>query len=180
MSEQTNEAPEATEAPEAEALDGAAEAPESAVEPSGGTTEVDSATEANESVSRRDQKLADEAAKWRVTARQTETRLKVAEARVAELQRQEVERILATKLAMPEDMWLSGKWSVADMLNEQGQVDAERVSAAADAVLEGRPHWRATLKPVGAPASSVTGDGEYKPGPAAPTWQQLLRGDVAG
>ena len=186
MTEQTP-ATEATEAQEGVAAatgTEAQEAPEntaeSAVEPPEGTAEVEVPTEANESVSRRDQKLADEAAKWRVTARQTETRLKVAEARVAELQRQEVERILATKLAMPEDMWLSGKWSVADMLNEQGQVDAERVSAAADAVLEGRPHWRATLKPVGAPASSVTGDGDYKPGPAAPTWQQLLRGDVAG
>ena len=163
---------EAQEAPE--------NGPESPVETPEPTAEVEVPTEANESVSTRDQKLASEAAKWRVTARQTEAKLAVAEARVAELQRQEVERILATKLAMPEDFWLSGKWSVADMLNEQGQVDAERVSAAADAVLEGRPHWRATLKPVGAPASSVTGDGEYKPGPAAPTWQQLLRGDVAG
>ena len=179
MTEQTP-APEAPADTGAEAQAEAVKAPDSAVETTEPEGPVDSAEQAEASVSRRDQKLADEAAKWRVTARQTEAKLAVAEARVAELQRQEVERILATKLAMPEDMWLSGKWSVADMLNEQGQVDAERVSAAADAVLEGRPHWRATLKPVGAPASSVTGDGDYKPGPAAPTWQQLLRGDVAG
>ncbi|MCB1286986.1 MAG: hypothetical protein KDB47_04670 [Mycobacterium sp.] len=177
MSEQTNEAPEATEAPEAEALDGAAEAPESAVEPSGGTTEVDSATEANESVSRRDQKLADEAAKWRVTARQTETRLKVAEARIEELQRAEINRQLATKLEAPEDFWLATNRTLADLLNEDGQVDTERVAEAAEAVLANRSHWRAKLKPVGAPADSVTGDGKYEP-PKTVTWHSLLQGNA--
>ena len=177
MSEQTNEAPEATEAPEAEALDGAAEAPESAVEPSGGTTEVDSATEANESVSRRDQKLASEAARWRVTARQTETKLHVAEARIEEMQRNEINRHLATKLQAPEDFWPATNQTLADLLNEDGQVDTERVSAAADAVLDGRPHWRAKLKPVGAPSTAVTGDGKYEP-PQTVTWHSLLQGNA--
>ena len=177
MTEQTP-APEAPADTGAEAQAEAVKAPDSAVETTEPEGPVDSAEQAEASVSRRDQKLADEAAKWRVTARQTEAKLAVAEARVAELQRQEVERILATKLAMPEDMWLSGKWSVADMLNEQGQVDAERVSAAADAVLEGRPHWAAPkLRSVGAPADAVTGDGKYEP-PQTVTWQSLLQGNA--
>lgn len=179
MTEQTP-APEATADTGTEALEAPENTAASDSETPEPTAEVDVPTEADESVSTRDQKLASEAAKWRVTARQTETKLQVAEARIEEMQRNEINRQLATKMAMPEDFWLSGKWSVADMLNEHGQVDADRVAEAAEAVLDGRPHWRAVLKPIGAPSNAVTGDGDYKPGPAAPTWQQLLRGDVAG
>ena len=163
-------------ATEAEALEAPENSPDSAVELSEDTAEVEAPEAAEASVSRRDQKLAEEAARWRIQTRQAETKLAVAEARIAEMQKAEVERLLATRLAMPSDLWLSGKFAVEDLLTN-GQVDAERVNAAADTVLESRPHWAARLKPVGAPAASVTGDGKYEP-PKTVSWQSLLQGNA--
>ena len=158
--------------------DTAVPAPQVDAEPS--ETPADTgAAEQPDTGSKRDAKLADEAAKWRVTARQAETKLLVAEARIADMQRAEINAQLAKKLALPEDFWLATDSTLEDLTTD-GKVDLDKVDAAAEAVTANRPHWRATLKPIGAPSSAVTGDGQYNPAPATPTWQQLLKGNTAG
>lgn len=136
-----------------------------------------------------DRKLSAEAARHRVAAREAqaqataaETELIVAQARVEKLQRNQIDQHLKTKVTLPADFWLATDAAVADLLTDDGtEVDTDKVDAAVEAVLEGRDHWRAKLGPVGAPSSSVTGDGRYDvPTTEQPSWDTLLRGKTAG
>lgn len=123
-----------------------------------------------------DARLSEEAAKWRRQARAEETNRRLAEARVELLQRNEIDRHLATKIALADDFWLATDVTVPDLLNEDGtKVDIDKVDAAVEAVLEGREHWRAKLGPVGAPSSAVTGDGKYQPQAEETTWDGFLK-----
>ena len=149
------------------------------------TTEPDaSAADDNRSISERsddpqEQRLSDEAAKWRREYRAADTHRLIAEARVADMQTKEINRILATQFAAPDDFWLASDATLEDLTTD-GEIDAEKVAEAAAAVLDTRPHWRATLKPVGAPASAVTGDGKAPKAAEQPTWAGLLKGTAAG
>jgi hypothetical protein len=127
-------------------------------------------------------KLSDEAAKWRVQARAEETNRLIAEAKLAGVQTREVNRLLATKLQMPDDFWIASDVKLEDLLGDEGEVDADKVAEAADAVLQNRPHWAARLKPVGAPSAAVTGDGKYnvKGTGDKVDWSDVLRGKSAG
>ena len=125
-----------------------------------------------------ERKLSDEAARHRIAARAAETKLTIAEARIAELQRAEVNRHLATKLASANDVWLVPDITLDDMLTN-GEVDTDKIDAIAERVLAARPHWKAKW-PVGAPASAVTGDGKAPKAAEQPTWAGLLKGNAAG
>ncbi len=128
-----------------------------------------------------DGKLANEAAKWRREYRAAETKLTVAEARVAEMQKAEIHRLAATKLADPTDLWLAPGVDLGGLLGDDGMVDPERVEEATEAILESKPHWRSRPRPVGAPAAAVTGDGKLEPVEEPTTWATVLkRGNTAG
>lgn len=87
-------------------------------------------------------KLNAEAAKYRVRAREAETALAAAQARIEAMQTREVERLAGKHLAQPADLFaLSGK-TLADLLDDNGDVDAERVAEVAAAVLAARPGLR--------------------------------------
>lgn len=127
-----------------------------------------------------DRRLSDEAARWRVTARQAETKLVVAEARLEQMRVAEVQRLAANKLADPADLFLGGI-TIDRLLGEDGEVDPQLVDEAAEAVLEQKPHWRSRPRPVGAPASAVNSDGKITGGTPTPTWADLLgKGNNAG
>ena len=151
--------------------DGTDTAPSGAVD---GDPNGSADTESNDSV--HDGKLANEAAKWRREYRSAETRLTVASARIEEMQKAEINRLAATKLADPTDLWLAPGVDLGGLLGDDGLVDPERVEEATEAILEAKPHWRSRPRPVGAPANAVQGDGKPPEHVEEPTWATLLKG----
>jgi hypothetical protein len=87
------------------------------------------------------------------------------------MQRAEIERIAAGKLAEPSDLWLDGLTMDA-VLNDQGDVDPARVDQAISALLEKRPHWRAPGRP---PIRHGLQSGASKPDYRQSNWADPLR-----
>lgn len=76
-----------------------------------------------------------EAAKYRVRLRETETRLEAAEAQLRQARKLEVERVAQLAgLAKPTALWAAGT-QLDDLLTD-GQVDTEAVTAAAQSTAE--------------------------------------------
>jgi hypothetical protein len=111
---------------------------------------------------------ANREARYRTERNAAREELATASARILALQTREVER-LAGDLAEPKDLLtLSGK-ELGDLLNEDGDVDAEAVAEAVADVLAARPGLRkndAAIDP-----SQGLGGGRPK---AQPTWGSLL------
>lgn len=101
--------------------------------------------------------------------------LAAAQARIERMQRAEVERVAGEYLAMPGDLFsLSGN-ELADYLDDDGNVDPEKVAADAVAVLTERPGLRKN-----APAFDPTqGTGGGKPKPGEPSLAAMIKGTVA-
>ncbi|ODU14003.1 MAG: hypothetical protein ABS80_21260 [Pseudonocardia sp. SCN 72-51] len=89
---------------------------------------------------------AAQAAKYRVRLRETEAERDALSERLNTLQCREVERLAAEHLADGADLWLSGTELTA-LLDEDGNVDPERVSETATALVQSRPHWAAKPRP---------------------------------
>lgn len=90
--------------------------------------------------------LHQEAAKRRRQVRALESTVAERDETIATLQarvdagdRAAVEKAVGDRLADPADLWLGH--SLEDFRGEDGEVDAERVTAAVDALLESKPHW---------------------------------------
>jgi hypothetical protein len=111
-------------------------------------------------------------AKYRVERNAAREALTAAEARIADLQTREVERLAGEHLAQPGDIGLSGK-ALADYLTPEGWVDHDAVADAAAAVIESRPGLarnpkvRATDSTQG--AGNASGKGQLQ-------WTDLLKG----
>ena len=125
-----------------------------------------------------DRKLSEEAARYRVAARAAKTELVVAQARIAELQRAEINRAVATKLHSSDDFWIAPGVDLDQFITD-GEIDFEAVNAKADEIIAARPHWKAKW-PVGAPSAAVTADDGFRQASAQPTWDALLKGKTAG
>lgn len=90
--------------------------------------------------------------------------------RLEALQTRELERIASKSLAHPADLLtLSGK-TLADLLDDDGEVDAVKVQALADEVLGTRPGLKARTL-----ATDPTQGGTGSPGIPAPSWGNLLQ-----
>jgi hypothetical protein len=63
---------------------------------------------------------------------------------VESMQRAEVARLVASKLADPDDLFRDGL-ALADLRDDGGNIDAAKVDGAADTVLASHPHWKAPL-----------------------------------
>ena len=79
-----------------------------------------------------------EAAKYRVRAREAETALAEAQARIETLLRADIERVAGESLAMAGDFWIHGN-DVDSYLTDGCLVDAERVRADAKLLVTERP-----------------------------------------
>lgn len=110
---------------------------------------------------RRDQHYREAAERWQAEAQRQAVIIE-------RYQRAEVEA-LASGLAAPADLW-SGGVKLADLLDEEHMVDAEKVQAAVKGVLEAHPHWAWK-----APALPGNGGQEEKPVPREPQWSDVLR-----
>ncbi len=78
-----------------------------------------------------------EAARYRRRLRETESERDALTARVEQYQRAEAERIAAESLAAPADLWLFT--DVAAVLNDEGDVDPEKVREIGRTVAAERP-----------------------------------------
>jgi len=68
--------------------------------------------------------------------------------RVERMQRADVERLASTGgLAAPADLWALGGVELAELLDDDGEVDAEAVAEAVAGVLEARPGLRGRRRP---------------------------------
>lgn len=83
-------------------------------------------------------KAGSEAAKYRVRAKQAEARVEELAQRVARLQQAEVDRLASAQLSDPDDLRVFGT-TVADLVNEAGDLDPALVEAAVEALLERKP-----------------------------------------
>ncbi len=112
-----------------------------------------------------------EAAKYRRRLRETETERDGLAERLAGYQRREAERLAADTLSRGDDLWI-GDTDVAAVLDDAGNVDPDKVGAAVQAVLDGRPqlgraHGRVKPNPQqGKPSSPQQGG----------SWSELLKG----
>lgn len=83
-----------------------------------------------------------EAAKYRKRLRDTETERDTLRGRVETLQRAEIERLVTGKLADPSDLWRDGA-QLDDVLDDDGNVDSDKVNDLANSLLKAHAHWAA-------------------------------------
>ncbi|MGH3967727.1 MAG: hypothetical protein ACRDTV_06320 [Mycobacterium sp.] len=156
------DAPDASEAPDT------TEAPETAA------TDADSHPDADGDGDR-------EAAKYRRRLRDAEAERDQLAERLNAMQRVEAERLAAQHLADPTDLWRDGL-ELAELLGDDGLIDAGKVADAARATTAQHPHW---TKPQ--PRHPAPGRGAgLRSGASNPadhrgsSWQQVLRDAVHG
>ena len=113
-------------------------------------------------------KAGKEAARYRTQLRDTEAKLAVLQARIEGHQTADAERVAATVLADPGDLWLMGT-SLADVLDEDGEVDSVLVEQKAREIVARRPGL--------APPHVDMGQGRRGDrSPGATTWSTVLKG----
>lgn len=80
-----------------------------------------------------------EAARYRVKLRETEAKLEAAEARVTTLMKRAAESHVADKLSVPSDLWDVGKANIADLLDDNGDLDTDALDDLVGEMLSARP-----------------------------------------
>lgn len=81
-----------------------------------------------------------EAAKWRRRTRDAEAQIETLTGRLAVVQRAQAEQIAAEHLADGADMWKDGA-TIEELLDDEGNLDAEKVAELAAATAAQHPHW---------------------------------------
>lgn len=118
-----------------------------------------------------------EAAKYRTRLRDAEADRDAIGERLAEAQRREVSRQVGDRMHDPDDLWMAGT-DVADMLDDDGNIDPERVTLALDELKDARPHWFTTKvgpPPSGRPAAMLRGGNDpTSPAKTSPSWSDAL------
>ena len=109
-------------------------------------------------------------ASYRIRAREAEAGRDALQERVTRMQHAEVER-MAARLHDPADLWGAGV-DLLELLNEDGEVDPERVAEAVAALADSKPYL---LKPS---RGSNFGQGRRTPVDmgSGSTWGSVLRG----
>jgi hypothetical protein len=110
-----------------------------------------------------DESKGNREAKYRVERNTAREALTAAEARIADLQVRELERLAGEHLAQPGDLLGIGQHSMADFLTPEGWVDQDAVADGAAALIESRPGLAKTPK-VRATDSSQGYGGSGTPG----------------
>lgn len=90
-----------------------------------------------------------EARKYRRRAQTAEAERDALKTRLEVLQRGEVERLVADRLADPADVWRDGA-TLDNLLDEDGNIDPRRVDELTSSLLAAHSHWGITRqKPTG-------------------------------
>jgi hypothetical protein len=129
--------------------DGASELAANAQDATRGPTATETLADASEGpqsaetdVTEQLRALRAEAKQHRLARRAAESERDQLRVRVDQADRDAVERLAGDRLASPSDLWLAVE--LKDLRDENGELDAEKVSERVDAVLADRPHWRKT------------------------------------
>lgn len=107
-----------------------------------------------------------EAAKWRTRLREAEAERDTLAQRLQRLQRAEVTRLATGPGKLHDGSDLAT--DLADLVDDEGDVDPAKVSAAVAALVEQKPH-------LGAPAYGDVGQGEHEATTGA-TWADVIHG----
>lgn len=111
-----------------------------------------------------------EAAKYRVKLRETETKLAAAEERIMTLMKRAAESHVADKLSVPTDLWDVGKANIADLLDDNGDLDTGALDDLVGEMLSARPG----LGPVRWGDVGVSGQ-RGSDDSSSPSWADALR-----
>ncbi|MFG3117360.1 hypothetical protein ACGF4C_23525 [Streptomyces sp. NPDC048197] len=111
-----------------------------------------------------------EAAKYRTKLRETEGMLEAAEARITALLRKEIEAHAGKSLAVGADLFTLSEVAVTDLLDSEGNPDAETIDAAVEVLLKARPGLGNPNRPWG-----DVGGGHRAVVERAPTMHDALR-----
>lgn len=116
--------------------------------------------------------------RFRKQLRATEAERDALSERLSRMQRAEVERLASQHLADGADFWRDGT-QLDNVLTETGDVDPDKVTELATALVDTHQHWKRTTPPAAPPASSITGNGKISDGaqPQA-SWTDVLKGLV--
>lgn len=87
-----------------------------------------------------------EAAKYRRRLREAEAERDALRDTVATMQRADAERIAASSLVTPGDLFAAGT-DLADLLDDTGTLDADKVTSRCAELVAERPHWAAKKAP---------------------------------
>ncbi len=150
---------------------GPSEAPEPAAPSDDATVSADTAEGASEAATEADEtRPGAEAARYRRRLRETETERDGLVEQLDGFRRREAERVAAGALSKASDLWLDGR-TIGDLLDDDGQVDADKVNAEVASVLDGRPQLATTRQ------RPKPDDAQGRPGPrSSEGWSDVLRG----
>lgn len=111
-------------------------------------------------------------AKYRTQLRAAEAERDQLKERLERRDKADVERMIASKLIDPQDLWAGGV-SLADVLDpDSGDISPQLVDEAVTRVTKEHPHWRFNAA---APASQVTSPHAGIPEEQQPTWQSVFQ-----
>ena len=112
-----------------------------------------------------------EAAKYRRKLRTAEAERDQLRERVAVMQRGEVERLAASVLADPADLWHAA--SLVELLADDGTINTHAVMVAATKLAESKPHWKRPLRQRSDPSALKSGASGIDSS-VSTSWQQAL------
>ncbi len=114
-----------------------------------------------------------EAAKYRTRLRAVEAERDALTQRLARMQQVEVDRLVASRMADPEDLRVLGKIEIADLLDDEGEVDPDKVEQAVSDLLERKPRLAKDYEPN---AAGFDGGARQSVSASLPTWGSVLGG----
>lgn len=117
-----------------------------------------------------------EAARYRTQLRAVEAERDTLAERVATYQRREAEAEIADLLAQPADLWDVGHLDITTVYDDNGDLRADELRAAAGALLEQRPGLRNSGPVYGSalPSHRDWGQHNRRPPGAGATWSDVL------
>lgn len=139
-----------------------------------GQQEPDTGTEATETPQQGQEAESGnrEAAKYRRQLRDTETERDALAQRVSHMQTHEAQRLAAEQLADGTDLWRDGT-TVADLLDDDGNLDPAKVYEVAKELLGAHPHWKRGA-PVVSTGPRMMRSGASSGSHTGTSWQGLI------
>ena len=116
---------------------------------------------------------ANEAAKYRRKLRATEAERDQLQARLDHLQKSEVQRLAADRLADPADIWRDGA-ELSSLLDDDGHIDTSKVDNLITGLLEQHKHWAVSGRTPVHPDKLKSGAMAPRSAPAV-SWAETIR-----
>ena len=140
--------------------------------PTDATTDATEAPETGATPEAEEAPKGNREARYRVERNEARAKRDALAARVEALQTRELHRLAGEHLAQPEDLLTLGRVELAELLDDDGNVDPEAVADAAAALIETRPGLAKNPRVAATDLSQGMGGGGK---PKAPEWVDLFR-----